>query len=154
MALLPIICLWSSQVYRISKCLRPKRISLIKGAQWCPALVNQPMVRKSLLEVAKRALLEVPWSLKDQVEIRYTLGGRQIIKMLEWIRILARLKRWTPEIYLQTLATMFCTAVLELLYPNRWLDQMVKRFTKLILLINMVEETALYRTLMQSLVLR
>ena len=147
---LPIICLWFSQVYRISKCLRPKRISLIKEAQWCPALGNRQMVLKSLSEVVKPALLEVPWSLKDQVEIRYMLGGRQIIKILEGIHTLARLQRWTPEIYLPILVTMFCTAVLELLSPNKWLDLMVKQFTKPILLINMVAETVPFRILMPS----
>lgn len=152
---LPIICLWFSQVYRISRCLRPKQISLIKEAQWCPALGNQRMGLKSLLEVVKQALLEVPWSLKDQVETRYMLGGKQIIKTSEGIHTLARLKRWTPEIYLPILETMFCTAVSELLYLNRWLDLMVKeQFTKLILSTSMVAETVLFRILMLSLVLQ
>lgn len=152
----PIICLWSSRVYRTSKCLRPRQISSTKEVQWSPALENQPMVLNLSLEVAKRALLlEVLWFLKARVEIKFMSEDRPIIKMLAWIPTLAPIRRWTPETYLLILETMFCTAVLELLFLNRWLDLMVKeQFTKLTLLTNMVAETVRCRTLMPSLVLQ
>lgn len=150
---LQITCLWFSQAYRISKCLMLKPISLTKGlALWSPAPVNRPTVPKSSSEVAKRALLEVRWFLKDQVAIRYMSEDRQITPMLEvLIRTSAHRKKWILGTYLLILATTFYTVASELLSLSRWLDPMVRQFTKPILSINMGEEIALSKILMPSL---